>query len=122
MRAFGQIYERFFGGLKLVLLLSLFLVAAEASVPYVVAALGRYTVDDILEVQLLAPKNQLAEVPGRSTDAVVLDRGQLGRTGPVQVSQSRDKVSGNGPIMAQDNADRVAIAANLRERAAGFQT
>ncbi len=118
MRAFGQIYERFFGGLKLVLLLGFFLVAAEASVPYVVAALGRYTVDDILEVQLLAPKNQLAEVPGRSTDAAVLDIGQLGRTGPVQVSQSRDIVSGNSPTMAQDNADRVAIAANLRERPA----
>ncbi|MCK4850032.1 MAG: ABC transporter ATP-binding protein [Phycisphaerae bacterium] len=113
-----QIYRRFFGGLKLVLLLGLVLVAAESSVPYIVAALGRYTVDEILEVRLLAPKDQLAEVPDRPTDAAVLDRAQLGRTRPVQVFQSPDKVSGSSAIIIQDNADHMAIAANLRERPA----
>ena len=48
MRSLIEIYRRFFGGLKLVLLLGLFLVAAESSVPYIVAALGRYTVDEVL--------------------------------------------------------------------------
>ena len=113
-----QIYKRFFGGLKLALLLSLALVAAESTVPFIVAALGRYTVDEVLEVGLLAPKNQLAEVPSRSTDTVVLDRGRLGRTGPVRVAQSSDRVSGGRAVIARDNADQLAIGAELSERPA----
>ena len=118
MHGVSQIYKRFFTGLKPILLLGLFLLAAEACVPYIVAALGRYTVDEVLEVHLLAPKNQLVEVPARATDAVTIDMAQLGRTRPVQVSGSRDMVSGNSPIMAQDNADRVPIPANLQDRPA----
>ena len=86
--------------------------------PYIVAALGRYTVDEVLEVRLLAPKNELAVVPARATDAAVLDTARIGRTRPVQVSRSRDMVSGKSPIMAQDNADRAPITANLQERPA----
>ena len=118
MHCVSQIYRRFFAGLKPLLLLGLLLLAAEACVPYIVAALGRYTVDEVLEVRLLAPKNQLAVVPARPTDTAVLDMAQLGRARPVQVSRSRDMVSGNSPIMAQDNAHRVPIAANLLERPA----
>ncbi len=118
MHGVSQIYRRFFIGLKPLLLLGLLLLAVEACVPYTVAALGRYTVDEILEISLLAPKNQLAEVPDRPTDAVSLDMAQLGRPRPVQVTRSRDMVSGNSPIRAQINADRVPIGANLQKRPA----
>ena len=121
MRSLIEIYRRFFGGLKLVLLLGLFLVAAESSVPYIVAAMGRYTVDEVLQVNLLAPKNRLSEVPSRPNDAAMIENGQLSRTPPVQLAEPADRITGGSIIIARDAPDRVRLAGDHRERPAELE-
>jgi len=118
MQPILQIYRRFFGGLKLPLMLALFLVAVEAALPYIVAALGRYTVDEILEVRLMPPKNRLAGVPSRPDDQLTLDAGSLGRIQPTQLAAPAERVATRPTLVIQDDADRLIVAGQASEKPA----
>ena len=109
MRMILQIYRRFFGGLKLPLTLALLMVAVESSLPYIVAALGRYTVDEVLDVHLIPAKNHIAGVPSRPDDQVRLDVGVLGRTDPVQLTSPSDMIASEPVLLIGDNSDRLVL-------------
>ena len=121
MKSFLEIYRRFFGGLKFLMFLGLFLVAAEASVPFLVAAMGRYAVDEVIQVNLLAPKNQLSGVPSRPSDARIIETGQVGVTEQMRLADSADLVSGSLVVRAANSADRLIIAGQEREEPARMQ-
>ena len=113
-----QIYRRFFSGLKLPLMLALFLLAVEASLPYIVATLGRYTVDEILEVRLTPAKNQIAGVPSRPDDQARLDVGVLGRTDPAQLTSPADMLAAQPALLVGEDQDRLVLASQDAEKPA----
>ena len=107
MRSFLEIYRRFFSGIKMLMFLGLFLVAAESSAPFIVAALGRYTVDEVIQLSLSAPRNRLSAVP--LADTRTIETGQLANGKQDLVYQPPDVVSGQPVILAADSANRLTL-------------
>lgn len=121
-----QIYKRFFGGLKLVMFLALLIVAAESSVPYIVAALGRYTVDEILELGLPGPKNDFAEIERTPQHRQRLEESWIGAPRPgiwdgqgeiiappveqkVTVTQDRVVIAGDGRVSGAELKEQIIL-------------